>query len=295
MKRQMAVSLFLWIARRDSRVAKQVLSYLDDEEIDQLIAAIRAGRFDQKDELDQIYRRIDKALRRNAAAQSEESGDSQVGAIVALSLALALVLGLAAFGERIWDVSASKQVWLTLSGLLLLVPFLYHQAQKRGYFARERLRRLDTLDFFYSWVMGSLFLVALLALLNYLHPVGYAMDLWREPVTGALILLFTVAVGPYVEEVLFRGLIFDFALDLFTDSPPPGGKKDLGRWHSFPLAAAFVLSALAFALVHPWDSPWSLLLYFGSGMILAWQRYQGSSLWLPWLTHALANGVTLVI
>lgn len=297
MKKQMVASLFLWIARRDSQAAKRLLSYLNEQEVRQLLDTIRSSRFEQKnkDELVESYRQIDKALRQNATAQSKDNEESQVGSIAALSLSLLVVLGLAAFGDKIWDVSASKQIWLSLAGLLLLVPFLYHQAQKRGYFSWERRSKLNTLDFLSSWAIGFLFLVAILALLNYLHPVEYNINLWREPITGALIFVFTVAIGPYVEEVLFRGLLFDFALDVVTDSPPAVGKQELERWDSLPLAAAFVISAVAFALVHPWDGPWALLLYFGAGIILSWQRYQASTLWLPWLTHAVANGTTLAI
>lgn len=85
----------------------------------------------------------------------------------------------------------------------------------------------------------------------------------------------TVIVAPLVEEIVFRGLLFD-ALR--------------ARWRFWPAAVA---SGVVFAAVHL-----SLLLIPGLtilGLALAWLRERYDTLYAPILLHALNNAVAITL
>lgn len=92
-------------------------------------------------------------------------------------------------------------------------------------------------------------------------------------------LVITVVLGPFVEEILFRGVIF-----------APLCKKS-------PLLA-YVLSMTAFAGLHILSfigvQHWAVLLfsflqYLPAGFVLCWSYQRSRSIWAPIVLHGLLN------
>ena len=96
-------------------------------------------------------------------------------------------------------------------------------------------------------------------------------------------LLIVIFLAPFVEEVLFRGLVF-------------GNLKHKSR------AVAYAVSCLLFALLHVWqfavkrqDSTYFLLMgqYLVPGLVLAWAYDHTGTLWSSVLLHAAANALSV--
>jgi membrane protease YdiL (CAAX protease family) len=88
-------------------------------------------------------------------------------------------------------------------------------------------------------------------------------------------LLAAVVVGPVLEELLMRGLLF-------------GRLKDL-----MPAKAAIVCSAVAFGIIH--GNLVQGLHGFLIGLLLAWLMERFDNLWVPILAHMAANLGTLLV
>ena len=96
-------------------------------------------------------------------------------------------------------------------------------------------------------------------------------------------LLFVIFLAPFVEEVLFRGLVF-------------GNLKSRSR------ALAYVVSCLLFALLHVWqfavvkqDVTYFLLMiqYLVPGLVLAWAYDHSGTLWASIGLHAAVNALSV--
>ena len=96
-------------------------------------------------------------------------------------------------------------------------------------------------------------------------------------------LLIVIFLAPFVEEVLFRGLVF-------------GNLKSRSR------ALAYVVSCLLFALLHVWqfavvkqDVTYFLLMiqYLVPGLVLAWAYDHSGTLWASIGLHAAANALSV--
>ncbi len=96
-------------------------------------------------------------------------------------------------------------------------------------------------------------------------------------------LLIIVFLAPFVEEVLFRGLVF-------------GNLKHKSR------TVAYVVSCLLFALLHVWqfavveqDVTYFLLMvqYLVPGVVLAWAYDHTGTLWSSVFLHAAANALSV--
>lgn len=95
-------------------------------------------------------------------------------------------------------------------------------------------------------------------------------------------LLIVIFLAPFVEEVLFRGLVF-------------GNLKSKSR------AVAYAVSCLLFALLHVWqfavvnqDITYFLLMiqYLVPGLVLAWAYDHSGTLWASIALHAAANALS---
>jgi membrane protease YdiL (CAAX protease family) len=97
-------------------------------------------------------------------------------------------------------------------------------------------------------------------------------------------LVVSVLLAPIVEETMFRGALF-------------GSIRKRAR------AAAYIVSALAFALYHLW--PYFIydfhagdllyaLQYIPASLVLAWCFERGGSIWAPITLHALINLIASV-
>ena len=95
-------------------------------------------------------------------------------------------------------------------------------------------------------------------------------------------LLIIVFLAPFIEEVLFRGLVF-------------GNLKSKSR------VVAYLVSCLLFALLHVWqfavvqqDITYFLLMvqYLVPGAVLAWAYESSGTLWTSIGLHAVANALS---
>ncbi len=117
----------------------------------------------------------------------------------------------------------------------------------------------------------------LMGLLDRLIPHAESQSLFVMLGTPALILL-AVFLAPFVEELLFRGIL----LKLFIDK-------------GSALIGALIVSAL-FSIVHGFlesDFIWQLArsgTYFILSMIMCWLYIKNKSLWSPIVFHSVYNG-----
>ncbi|MGM9619174.1 MAG: lysostaphin resistance A-like protein [Oscillospiraceae bacterium] len=111
-----------------------------------------------------------------------------------------------------------------------------------------------------------------------LNDVTIAAQIDDAPRTTAFIIIF---LAPFVEEVLFRGLIFGC---LAEKSVP----------------AAYAVSALLFAFAHVWQFLIGgmglgylvvMLQYLIPGLVFAWAYGRSGSVWTSILVHALVNAL----
>lgn len=102
--------------------------------------------------------------------------------------------------------------------------------------------------------------------------------------TPHMTVLTVLFFAPFVEEVLFRGLLFE-------------SLRARGR------GTAYVISCLVFALPHVWqfalenrDAAYLLLglRYLAPGLALAWAYEHSGTLWASIGLHAAANGLSLL-
>lgn len=115
-----------------------------------------------------------------------------------------------------------------------------------------------------------------------LNDTTIAAQVSAAPRTTALIVVF---LAPFVEEVLFRGLVF-------------GCIREKSR------VVAYAVSALLFAFLHVWTfalSAWDLsyltlmLQYLVPGLVFAWAFDRSGTLWTSILLHAIVNALALYV
>ncbi|MBD5147763.1 MAG: CPBP family intramembrane metalloprotease [Oscillibacter sp.] len=100
-------------------------------------------------------------------------------------------------------------------------------------------------------------------------------------------LLIVILAAPFVEEVLFRGLVF-------------GGLRNNSRW------IAYLISCLLFAAMHVWQATGtipsvenlplmsqSLIQYLVPGLVFAWAYERSGTLWTSVALHAAANALAV--
>lgn len=128
-----------------------------------------------------------------------------------------------------------------------------------------------------SWLQGVIY--ALLSLSPSSPNDTYVDSLVNAKFTAMAISI--VVLGPFAEEILFRGVIFG----------------NLRRLH--PLAA-YIVSVVLFAAIHVVSYipqiGWSAALlsaigYFPGGIALAWTYSKADSIWASMTLHAILNGI----
>lgn len=165
-----------------------------------------------------------------------------------------------------------------LYGLLIALSFGIALAYRRPRTALG-LRR-----FRMRWVWISLGIVVAttivaLALEPILHggeQQGFAPDEWQPEHARvfALSTIVIVLVGPFAEELFFRGL----------------GVRVLSVFGS---VAAILVSGLVFGLVHGILGALPPLVFFGIG--LAWVRLRAASVWPSFIAHSVYNGLGILL
>ena len=115
-----------------------------------------------------------------------------------------------------------------------------------------------------------------------LNDVTIAAQVNAAPRTTALIVIF---LAPFVEEVLFRGLVF-------------------GCLREKSAVVGYAVSALLFAFLHVWTfalSSWDvsyltlMLQYLAPGLVFTWAYDRSGTLWTSILLHAAANALALYV
>ena len=115
-----------------------------------------------------------------------------------------------------------------------------------------------------------------------LNDVTIAAQVSAAPRTTALIVIF---LAPFVEEVLFRGLVF-------------------GCLREKSAVVGYAVSALLFAFLHVWTfalSSWDasyfalMLQYLAPGLVFAWAYDRSGTLWTSILLHAIVNALALYV
>ncbi len=91
----------------------------------------------------------------------------------------------------------------------------------------------------------------------------------------ALVFVAVVILGPLAEELTYRGILHRLAGGIW------------GSWHGA------AVSSLVFGIVHM--QPWLLFGLVGVGLVLAFVYEATGSITACWVTHAVHNGVSLVL
>lgn len=304
---------FLKIWQRDERSARVILGMLHEKDLSRLVMSLpllklhseefRRNFFSRlrgifKDSKALEYKYIEAGERRSHLGYARGKGDSGYFNIFFIVFSTILLLIL------IWSKSAAgfdmvffeknQEVWLTLAFLLILFPFFLSLGLKYKYFRKAG----NVFESFFSITLGSLLLIGLLAILNFFLESDKKIIPYGDS-TVIMVLLFASLLGPFVEEVLFRGLFFDFVIsftqkNIFSEKAA-GSYKSRDNIKVSSLVLSMFVSSFSFALVHRWENLSGLFIYFVCGLILAWQRYSSGYLWNSWVTHAIANGVILFI
>ncbi len=115
-----------------------------------------------------------------------------------------------------------------------------------------------------------------------LNDTTIAAAVHSAPRMTALIIIF---LAPFVEEVLFRGLVF-------------GVLRERSR------LVGYAVSCVLFAFMHVWTfalSAWDfgyfvlMLQYLVPGLVFAWCFEHSGTLWTPILLHAAVNALSLLV
>jgi uncharacterized protein len=129
-----------------------------------------------------------------------------------------------------------------------------------------------------GFVLVNLVILALLQLVGPVDPPEQQLltDVTAGGVQTVLAIIAAVVMAPLVEEVVFRGVLFQ------------GLKRRLGLW------PGALLSGLLFALVHVEVSQ---PIYSGGlfllGVLFAWTMHRFGSLLVPIAAHAVFNGISV--
>ncbi|HEY9784819.1 MAG TPA: type II CAAX endopeptidase family protein [Candidatus Obscuribacterales bacterium] len=138
------------------------------------------------------------------------------------------------------------------------------------------------------WLTAALLLSLILS-----HPEQPTVELVKKVSGGNLVTLFLImaVAAPLVEEVIFRGFLFQALRASFSTGRVAswlGG----GR---FSDVAAVLTSALMFALQHLQFHPVIILILFLMGAFLAEMYRRTGTLWTPIAFHAFNNALTVLV
>lgn len=134
----------------------------------------------------------------------------------------------------------------------------------------------------WGWPPDRIFLLALLAAL----PVWVLLAVWAGPALraphGLWAWVSLLLVQPLLEELVFRGLLQGWLLDLL--------RRRNGPWRLGPLTLANLLVSGAFVLLHLRAQPlaWALAVAAPS-LVFGLLRERHGSIWPPVLVHAVYN------
>jgi membrane protease YdiL (CAAX protease family) len=211
-------------------------------------------------------------------------GRKRSGALAAW-LVLAALLVVAAFYGRSQGEAAEDALYdpdLAINGTVFYGLMILVAVGLALFFPRPR-RALGLNRFALRWVFAGLGVILLSLVLGrvlepYLHAgeeQGFAPDRWEPAHAETFVAnsLVTILLGPFAEEIFFRGL----------------GVRVLS---AFGVGVAIALSALVFGLVHGLVVALPVLVPFGLG--LAWVRVRSGSVWPGVVAHTTYNGLGIL-
>lgn len=142
----------------------------------------------------------------------------------------------------------------------------------------------------WNWPTHGIWALIVIGLVSYAVLVGVAFllprpgkspfeEFFKRPVDAYAVAILAISIGPFLEEVLFRGFLY------------PALARRLG------VASAIVLTAVPFALMHyPEYASWSpVFLVFLIGVVLTIVRAKKGSVAASFIVHAVYNGVQMAI
>ena len=187
------------------------------------------------------------------------------------------------------DISSGLQSAIYYYALFAVTLVIFH-----SYLAQTTRKALDAAGGVLRTVLGGLVAFYGLNELVYrltqlvmenrtnLNDVAISAQIDDAPRTTMLIIIF---LAPFVEEALFRGLVF-------------GGLKEKNR------VVAYAASCILFALLHVWqfavvsqDATYLLLMvqYLVPGLVLAGVYDRSGTLWAPLILHMAVNAMAVLI
>jgi len=182
-------------------------------------------------------------------------------------------------GDLLFDVDLAIG-GVVFYGLMIAISFAVASAYPRA-------RRMDALGFRrfrLRWVWTSLGVVAVttvvaVAVEPLLHggeDQGFSADRWQPEHAGAFAAnaLVLVLLGPFAEELFFRGL----------------GVRVLMLYGGL---VSILVTGVIFGLVHGVLGALPPLVLFGIG--LAWVRLRSASIWPVFIGHAAYNGLGVLV
>lgn len=200
-----------------------------------------------------------------------------------------------ASGAPIGDLqhSSLKLTWtITIAQVGTYVPILVTLFWTFPWLAKRSLRELGlrpltrrdlliALGGTVAMYAATISIAALQYAITHQEPKEQAVTLFTSTKDPALVLAFGIVAtlaAPFVEELVFRGFIFNALL------------------RYMPVAIAAVFSGLLFGLLHVFGSTWSVLPPLAaSGIVLAYVYYLSGSLTASMVTHALFNVANVLL
>lgn len=232
-------------------------------------------------------------MARKKPASNLSAGEQFAGAVFFIIYALILPVAMGPLfrlaghllGRRI---HADTQAAVYYYGLFAVTAVIFH-----GFLARTTRRLLDDLpEALKTVLIGLVGIYGLNAILARLSGALFSgrVNLNDGSIsaqiasTPHMTLLTVLLLAPFVEETLFRGLVF-------------GSLKERSR------LTAYAVSCLLFALLHVWqfavesrDPAYLLMMvrYLAPGVVLAWAYEHTGTLWASFGVHAAANALSVL-
>jgi membrane protease YdiL (CAAX protease family) len=310
----LAAYLFFLIFKGDKKIAKKILCQLDYAELRNLTATLRIlnpHARDLKEKFQKEFSDFFTKSKRIRSALIEKTSPAGKGFKLSVSqnnsesniylwfILLCGIFGILAllifknhFSYSVDFINKSESLWLSYFAYLALFPFFLSYALKYRYFSKIGNIFLSL----YLLIASTLFLIGLLAILNYITGNLTSGKATLDKSFLGLI-LFGIILGPWIEEVLFRGFILDQFIMFFSKKGEESLKKNSNLMESrIPLEnliLAISASSICFAFIHEWVNPAGLFIYFLCGMILGYARIRSGNLWISFISHSMANGTLL--
>jgi len=164
--------------------------------------------------------------------------------------------------------SAAMKAGLSAAGVVILAIRMKSSTRPLSWFGVIAPPLVPTLFFtavYLAWMLGSD------ALTNWRGPWDFRT--WQQAplLASALRVLAVCVLGPLVEELLFRGIVFSWLLERVN------------------VGLTIALTALGWGLLH-YDYPWWVIaIILVDGVILGFARWRTGSVFAPAMMHMLYN------